>query len=51
MRAVTLATADLHNYLIIESGDGLGGTWYCDTYPVVAVDIPSFPICFHSRRA
>src|ERR1700736_1532378 len=32
----------LHNYVIIEAGDGPGGTWYWNRYPGVAVDIPSF---------
>jgi cyclohexanone monooxygenase len=44
--AVTLDKAGLHDYLLIEAGDGLGGTWHWNTYPGVAVDIPSFSYQF-----
>jgi cation diffusion facilitator CzcD-associated flavoprotein CzcO len=44
--AVKLDTADLHNYLLIEAADGPGGTWHWNTYPGIAVDIPSFSYQF-----
>ena len=30
------------DYLIVEQGEGFGGTWYWNRYPGIAVDIPSF---------
>jgi cation diffusion facilitator CzcD-associated flavoprotein CzcO len=44
--AISLDRAGLHDYLIVEEGDGFGGTWYWNTYPGVAVDIPSFSYQF-----
>src|SRR5581483_2188639 len=44
--AVKLDKAGLHSYLIVEAGDGPGGTWYWNSYPGVAVDIPSFSYQF-----
>ncbi|MCW2663502.1 MAG: monooxygenase [Mycobacterium sp.] len=40
--AINLDRAGLSNYLVIEAGDGVGGTWHWNTYPGIAVDIPSF---------
>ena len=50
--AVKLDKAGLHNYIIIETADGPGGTWYWNTYPGIAVDIPSFSYqySFEQRR-
>jgi cation diffusion facilitator CzcD-associated flavoprotein CzcO len=31
---------------VIETGDGVGGTWHWNTYPGIAVDIPSFSYQF-----
>ena len=28
--------------VLLEEGDGFGGTWYWNRYPGIAVDIPSF---------
>ena len=39
--AIKLDKAQLGNYLLIEAGDGVGGTWHWNTYPGIAVDIPS----------
>ena len=39
--AVKLDKAGLHNYLIIEAGDGPGGTWYWNRYPGARCDIES----------
>lgn len=44
--AIKLDKAGLSDYLIVEAGDGPGGTWYWNTYPGVAVDIPSFSYQF-----
>jgi cation diffusion facilitator CzcD-associated flavoprotein CzcO len=44
--AVKLDKSGLHSYLVIEAGDGPGGTWYWNRYPGVAVDIPSFSYQF-----
>ena len=40
--ASSLVRAGLSNYLIVEQGDGFGGTWYWNRYPGLAVDIPAF---------
>ena len=44
--AAKLDKAGVHDYLLIEAGDGVGGTWHWNTYPGVAVDIPSFSYQF-----
>jgi cation diffusion facilitator CzcD-associated flavoprotein CzcO len=44
--AIKLDQAGFHDYLIIEAADGVGGTWYWNTYPGIAVDIPSFSYQF-----
>jgi cation diffusion facilitator CzcD-associated flavoprotein CzcO len=40
--AIRLQKAGVEDYLIVEEGDGPGGTWNWNRYPGVAVDIPSF---------
>ena len=44
--AISLDRVGLTDYLIVEEGDGFGGTWYWNRYPGVAVDIPSFSYQF-----
>ncbi|MGH3971304.1 MAG: flavin-containing monooxygenase [Mycobacterium sp.] len=44
--AIKLDRAGLGDYLVIEAGDGVGGTWHWNTYPGIAVDIPSFSYQF-----
>ena len=39
--AIKLAEAGIENFLLVEAGDGVGGAWHWNTYPGVAVDIPS----------
>jgi cation diffusion facilitator CzcD-associated flavoprotein CzcO len=39
--AIKLDREGFGDYLIVEAGDGVGGTWYWNTYPGIAVDIPS----------
>jgi len=50
--AIKLDEAKLGHYLLIESGDDVGGTWNWNTYPGVAVDIPSaaYQFSFEQRR-
>ena len=49
--AINLDKAGLGDYLIIEAGDGPGGTWYWNTYPGIAVDIPSFSYQFSFEQS
>jgi cation diffusion facilitator CzcD-associated flavoprotein CzcO len=44
--AIKLDQAGFSDYLIVEAGDGVGGTWHWNTYPGIAVDIPSFSYQF-----
>src|ERR1700753_2417428 len=48
--AIKLDKARLSNYLVVEAGDAVGGTWHWNTYPGVAVDIPSFSCQFSFER-
>src|SRR5271156_6282374 len=43
---IRLQEAGFNDYLIVEDGDGVGGTWHWNTYPGDAVDIPSFSYQF-----
>lgn len=44
--AVELRRAGIQDFVILEKWDGVGGTWRANTYPGVAVDIPSFIYSF-----
>ena len=44
--AIMLDRAGLGNYVILEAGGDVGGTWFWNTYPGIAVDIPSFSYQF-----
>jgi len=44
--AILLDRAGFSDYLLLEAGDGVGGAWHWNTYPGVAVDIPSFSYQF-----
>nr|WP_090278789.1 NAD(P)/FAD-dependent oxidoreductase [Mycolicibacterium komanii]CRL74442.1 putative flavoprotein involved in K+ transport [Mycolicibacterium komanii] len=48
---INLDKAGLGNYLIVEAGEGPGGTWYWNTYPGIAVDIPSFSYQFSFEQS
>ncbi len=48
--AIALEKAGLHDYLIVDDSDGFGGTWRWNTYPGVAVDIPSFSYQFSFEK-
>src|SRR5688500_4785256 len=39
--AIKAAEAGIDDFEIFEKGDDVGGTWYWNKYPGVAVDIPS----------
>ena len=39
--AIKLDHEGFGDYLVVEAGDEVGGTWYWNTYPGIAVDIPS----------
>jgi cation diffusion facilitator CzcD-associated flavoprotein CzcO len=49
--AIQLDRTGLGDYLIIEAGDEPGGTWYWNTYPGIAVDIPSFSYQFSFEQS
>lgn len=49
--AIKLDKAGLTDYLVIEAGDGVGGTWHWNTYPGIAVDIPSFSYQFSFEQS
>ncbi|MGW6620974.1 flavin-containing monooxygenase [Nocardia sp. NPDC055002] len=44
--AIELRKAGFDDFVIIDEADGVGGTWHWNTYPGVAVDIPSFSYQF-----
>jgi cyclohexanone monooxygenase len=49
--AIKLDKVGLSDYLVIEAGEGPGGTWYWNTYPGIAVDIPSFSYQFSFEQS
>ncbi len=49
--AIKLDQAGLSDYLVIEAADGAGGTWHWNTYPGIAVDIPSFSYQFSFEQS
>jgi cation diffusion facilitator CzcD-associated flavoprotein CzcO len=44
--AIELLRRGSDSFLVLESADEPGGTWRANTYPGVAVDIPSSSYCF-----
>ncbi|OBF16513.1 NAD(P)/FAD-dependent oxidoreductase [Mycobacterium sp. ACS4331] len=44
--AIELGRAGIHDVVIAERSDAVGGTWHHNTYPGCAVDIPSHVYCF-----
>jgi len=48
--AVVLARAGIERFVLLEEGSGAGGAWHWNTYPGVAVDIPSFSYQFSYRQ-
>lgn len=49
--AIKLDNAGLTDYLLLEAGDGVGGTWHWNTYPGIGVDIPSFSYQFSFEQS
>jgi len=49
--AIKLDKSGMGDYLVIEAGDGPGGTWHWNTYPGIAVDIPSFSYQFSFEQS
>jgi heterodisulfide reductase subunit A-like polyferredoxin len=43
---IALQRRGIHDFIIVDQWDRVGGTWQANTYPVVAVDIPSFVYSF-----
>lgn len=43
---IALQRQGIHDFIIIDKWDNVGGTWHANTYPGVAVDIPSFVYSF-----
>src|SRR5438045_1074851 len=48
--AIKLDQAGFHEYVVLEEGDGIGGAWHWNTYPGIAVDIPSFSYQFSFEK-
>jgi len=48
--AIKLDEAGFGNFLVLEQSDGVGGAWHANTYPGVAVDIPSFSYSFSFEK-
>jgi cation diffusion facilitator CzcD-associated flavoprotein CzcO len=48
--SIRLARAGFEDHVLIEEGEDVGGTWYWNRYPGVAVDIPSFSYQFSFER-
>jgi cation diffusion facilitator CzcD-associated flavoprotein CzcO len=44
--AIALSRAGIDRFVLLEEGDGAGGAWHFNTYPGLAVDIPSFSYQF-----
>lgn len=44
--AVELTKVGIDDFIIIDKNAGIGGTWWANTYPGVAVDIPSIYYSF-----
>lgn len=44
--AIKLEEDGVRDYLLVEEGEDVGGTWHWNRYPGVAVDIPSFSYQF-----
>lgn len=45
-QAIKLKEAGIHDFLILEKADSVGGTWRENTYPAAACDIPSVVYCY-----
>ena len=48
--AIKLEQAGFSDFVVLDEADGVGGTWHWNTYPGVAVDIPSFSYQFSFEK-
>lgn len=48
--AIKLDEAGIDDWVMLEAGDGVGGTWHWNRYPGVGVDIPSFSYQFSFEK-
>ena len=48
--AIKLTRAGFSDFVVLDEADGVGGTWHWNTYPGVAVDIPSFSYQFSFEK-
>jgi len=48
--AIKLRRAGFNDFVVLDEADGVGGTWHWNTYPGVAVDIPSFSYQFSFEK-
>ncbi|AYF74278.1 NAD(P)/FAD-dependent oxidoreductase [Nocardia yunnanensis] len=49
---IALQRKGIHDFVLVDKWDRVGGTWHANTYPGVAVDIPSFIYSFsYEQRA
>ncbi|MEU9022873.1 NAD(P)/FAD-dependent oxidoreductase [Actinomadura sp. NPDC048394] len=48
--AIRLREAGVHDVVVLEKADGLGGTWRDNTYPGAACDVPSHLYSFSFER-
>jgi cation diffusion facilitator CzcD-associated flavoprotein CzcO len=48
--AIKLQQAGFPDFVVLDEADGVGGTWHWNTYPGVAVDIPSFSYQFSFEK-
>ena len=48
--AIKLDQAGFTDFVVLEEGDGVGGAWHWNTYPGIAVDIPSFSYQFSFEK-
>ena len=44
--AIQLRMHGIEDFLVIDKADGIGGTWWHNTYPGAACDIPSHLYCY-----
>lgn len=48
--AIALKRAGIHDFVVLERAQDIGGTWRANTYPDVAVDVPSFSYQFSFEK-
>lgn len=47
---IKLLKEGFSDFLIVDEAQGVGGTWYWNTYPGIAVDIPSYSYQFSFEK-